>query len=759
MKRLLLCLALSVAPCALAAQTPRAADSLDVRLLRAIKSYHAGQRDEARREFMRLVDLYNERRGSMAAGDQVMVAVALTYLGREEPQVFKDALTVYDRAIAADPSNLDARVKLAELFLDRFQAGDAETTLKEVFERDANYVPALVLEARRRDFASEPGADSVLEKALEKEPNNVAGRVLRARFLADVEDWAGAKREVERALRTTPEDAGALATATALAVATGDSAAMNTHLRKYRALFPKEAGAHVAVAEQLGRVRQYAKAAAWARMGAEIDSINWQAHSVAGMNLLRLGQIAEGRKSLETSFKGDPYNVWSKNTLDLLDTFRAYDEIDRGKFRFMIEKAESPIMSLYLGELADRAYDTFATRYGFTPTGPVRIEVYRSHADFSVRTVGLAGLGALGVSFGNTVAFDSPAAKDAGVFNWASTAWHELAHTFTLGATDMRIPRWLSEGLSVFEERRGRKGWGQNVSPGFLQAYMEGKLTPPSKLNDGFVRPTFPQQVIFSYYMASLVCELIVRDFGGERSLTDMMQGYRRGLNTEQVFQQVLKTDLESFDKRFDSYMRLRFGQAMTAVRNGAYTRIVTSGRNALRSGDTVAAIATLERARASFPEYGGADGAYPLLVSALTPRDKKRATEVLSQMVALGDVPYEAHILHANLQLEQGDTTAAANALESAIYMNPFEIVAHQLLAGLYTRIGDKQKTIRERRAVVALSPVDKAEAYYQLAIAYREAGALMDARKSVVRALEDAPHFERAQELLLQLHDARRP
>ena len=734
-------------------------DTLGKRFERALSQYHLGQRDEAKREFGALVEIYNARRGRLSASDQVAVALALSYLGKDEPQAFKDALTVYDRAIEADPTNLDARVKLGELWLDKFDSGEAKKTLAEIFARDADYVPALVLEARRRDFDNEPGADSVLSKALEKLPENVPARVLRARFMADVEEFAGARREIDRALRAGPTDATALSTGMALAVAMGDSSAQATYQRRYRELYPKEAGAYVAVAEQLSRVRQYEAAANWAREGTKIDSTNWQAHSTLGLNLLRLGQIEEGRKSLEKAFAGDPYNVWVKNTLDLLDTFGDYNVVTHGQFRFMIEKSESDIISLYLGELADRAFETFSKRYGFTPSKPVRFEVYRSHADFSVRTVGLAGLGALGVSFGNTVAFDSPAAKDAGMFNWASTAWHELAHTFTLGATEMRIPRWLSEGLSVYEERRGRKGWGQNVSPAWLQAYTEGKLVPPSRLNDGFVRPAFPQQVIFSYYEASLVCELIARDFG-ETALMEILKAYREGLDTDQAFRRALKIDMAAFDKRFDAYVKLRFGAAMSALKDRSYLREVAAAKNLLRGGDTAAAIEPLEKARSLFPDYGGADGAYPLLVRALiTKGDRKQAAEALAKLVSLSDQAYETHLLLADLLLERADTAGAATALESAIFMNPYDVEHHGKLASLYTRLGDKQKAIRERRAVVALSPVDKAEAYYQLALAYRDAGSTLEARRSIVRALEDAPHFERAQELLIQLHEGKKP
>src|SRR6476469_8586403 len=252
-----------------------------------------------------------------------------------------------------------------------------------------------------------------------------------------------------------------------------------------------------------------------------------------GNNQLRLGQIAEGRASLEASFKGDPYSVWVKNTLDLLDTYKNYDLIPSQHFQFMIEKDESPILSIYLKDLAEQAYATFSKKYAYVPPPPIRVEMYRSHADFSVRTVGLAGLGALGVSFGTTLAFDSPAAKDAGAFNWGSTVWHELAHTFTLGASDHRVPRWLSEGLSVLEEHHVRQGWGFTPSAGFLIAFRDRKLVPVSRMNDGFMRPAYPEQVQFSYYQASLVCELIAKDYG-EKAILDMMNAYKAGQTTDE---------------------------------------------------------------------------------------------------------------------------------------------------------------------------------------------------------------------------------
>jgi tetratricopeptide (TPR) repeat protein len=498
------------------------------------------------------------------------------------------------------------------------------------------------------------------------------------------------------------------------------------------------------------------------------------------MNELRLGQIAEGKKSLETSFGGDPYNVWVKNTLDLLDTYKNYDLTSSDHFQFMIEKDESPILSVYLKDLAERAYATFAKKYGYTPPPPIRIEVYRSHADFSVRTVGLAGLGALGVSFGTTLAFDSPAAKDAGPFNWGSTFWHELAHTFTLGTTDNRIPRWFSEGLSVYEEHHAFKaGWGFGVTPTFLAAFKAGRLVPVSRMNDGFMHPAYPEQVGYSYYQASLVCELIARDYG-EPALLKMLQGYKDGLTTDQVFQRVLNIDVKAYDKKFDDYLRTRFAAILPSItkesprvsREMSVAGAEQAAKNTpndfgvqLVAGETLIehneidkAIPILEHASTLFPEYGGEDSPYALLAAAYAKKnDDRREADALTKLTALTETNAKALTRLSEVLEKFGDAKGAAEALDRAMFINPFDAATHQRLAELARTAGERQLAVRERAAIVALGPVDKADALYQLAQAQHEAGDDVHARTSVLRALEEAPNYEKAQTLLLTLYDAR--
>lgn len=751
----------------------QASDSLTALVNIGVLWVNRGDRDGARRIFDHFIDVYNGRRAELTSDDLAAVALACRYLGDDNPQLFKDALKAYDAAIALNPANLGARTALGELFAAKYNGADAKSTLDAVLEINPRHPRALVAAAARADADNAPGVDSLIARALAVDPEYVPARLMRARSLLDLERYDDAQREVERALRVNPASREAVAVAAAIAFVKGNTREYDRQRDRARALNATDGAFYATVSEAAARVRRYAVAADFARQGIEADPRYWPAYSRLGLNLLRRGDIAGGKRMLDTAFAGDPYDVRVKNTLDLLDTFGNYDTTGTAHATVMIEREESPLLSVYVGALVDSAFTVFSRRYQYVPPERLRIEVYRSHADFSVRTVGLAGLAASGVSFGTTLAFDSPAAADIGAFNWGSTVWHEVAHTFTLGLTDNRVPRWLSEGLSVFEEHRARAGWGMNPSLGWLEAYRQGRMVPPSRMNDGFMRPAYPQQVPYSYLQAALVCEFIAEQWG-EPALVRMLREYRSGRTTEQVFGSVLGTDLRSFDERFDARVRQAFGVTLVALAEPVpdgierltpdeLVTVSRAKRESLRvqfatgvllarAGRTEDAIAALERARVLFPASGDTDGPLPLLAQLYEQRgDLAKAVDARRTQVTHNESDLEGHVDLVRLALAAHDTTTAIDALDRTMFINPMDLDRHKLLASLAAARGQWALAVRERRALVAMAPVDLAGAWYDLAWAQYRGGDAPAAKRAVLRALEEAPNYRAAQELLL--------
>ena len=757
----------------------RAPDSLTAHVNVAVLQFERGAVDSAMKAFDRFIDVYNTRRGRLTASELEAVAIACRYLGRDNWQLYKDALRAFDEAIAADSTDLDRRVRLAELFLEKYNASDALTTLTEVLAVNPRHARANVAMAQVRLFDELGSPTPFVQKALDVNPALPEARALAAILLIDVERYAEAAAEARRGLAadsTAPDAMIALAGAQYLQ---HDTAGFNATMAAIHARQPKSAEAEAALSNVAARSRLYGEAVRFAQAGADRDPKNARALSYLGINALRTGEIQRGRAALDQSFKLDPFDPWSKNTLDLLDTFKDYVEVRTPRFIVMIEKKDAELLEPYVEVLAEQAYDSLAARYGHKPEPPIRIEIYRSHDDFSVRTVGLGGLGALGVSFGRVVAMDSPAARTVGEFNWGSTLWHELGHVFTLGATDGRVPRWLSEGLSVYEERRARASWGEDPSPLFFATYAAGQLPKVSRLNDGFMRPAFPAQVPLSYYLASLVGEMIESE-RGIAAIRGMLDGYRRGLTTDQVFRQVLKVEPAAFDESFDKWVRARFAKRFDVVRpalpmtaggrrveggdaipiTGPFLETLDRGRELLNEGKVDEAIAELKKAKEMFPEYAQADGPYALLAAAyMRKNDKQSAVAELRAMTAINEEAFAENIAAADAMFELGDRAGAFTGYDRAVWINPFDRSAHLKLAELSALMGERRTAIRERRALLALDPTDRVEALYQLALAYADAGDMVAARREVLRALEQAPNYSKAQDLLLRIRSSRPP
>ena len=714
---------------------------------------------------------------SLSARDLFAIASATRHLGRSDPQLFKDAVRLFDQARQKDPSYLDAGIALGELLLEKYNNREASAVFKEVLEINVKHPRALLGLARSQHFDYSSEAVTTALQALFINPNLVPARVFMARLFIELEQYADARHEAGLALQVNPTSLPALTMLGAIDHLERNPAEFTAIEEKVMNLNPRYAEFFTTLADLSAQNRLYRDAANFARRAVEVDAQSWRGYGLLGMNQLRLGQIEAGRTNLERSFAGDPFNVWIKNTLQLADTFKDYVQTERGRFRVVLHDREDALLGEYIHDLAAQAYQHLNTRYRHEPGELIRIELYPDHADFSVRSVGLAGVGLLGVCFGPVVAMDSPAARERGAFNWGSTLWHELAHVFHLSMTANRVPRWFSEGLAVYEERIARPGWGGDVTPDFLLAYLEGRLLPVSQLNNGFVRPTYPKQVIHSYFQASLVFEFIEQRWGFD-VIRASLNAYRDSKNPDSVLLQQLQLDSDALDDAFDDYLQTRYATALKALSKDIepgqqaepatpssqvtvetalpdkYFDQLKLGQLLYEQGNLKLAELFLQKAQQLFPEYAGDDSSYWLLASLYLQQERYPLAEAqLEQLIAINAEHYPAQLELAKLRARRGDKAAAAEALDGAVYIYPYDPALYQDLASYQAALDNWERVARARRALLALDPVDKAEAHYQLAYAYERTGDRSSAREQILYALEIAPNFYRAQELLLSL------
>ena len=718
-----------------------------------------------------LVTTVAARGGTRTASEFHAMAKAARLLGRINPQRYKDALRWYDRALAIEPTRLDVRVDLGEMFLEKFNFADARATLQQVIAVNPRHPRALAALVRLTSLDAQGPTRDPLPQLLIVNPRSADGHALAARRLIDAEQYEMAVAEARSGLvvdSTAPGPWVAIAAARWLAHDTlGHRAALgHAHLR-----LPGSAYAEVELAEVSARNRLYADAVRFARDGVARDARDARAQALLGINLLRIGQPVAARETLERAFALDPYDVWVKNTLDLLDAYAKARTVATQHFDLVLESGDADVMSLYAAPLAEQAYTALTTRYGFTPSERVRIEFFRSHADFSVRAVGLAGLGALGVAFGNVLAIDEPPARSRGDFNWGSVLWHEFAHTITLGATDNRVPRWVSEGLSVYEERRARPEWGGGVTPSLIAAYGAGRLQPVSRLNDGFVHPRYAQEVILSYALSAYVFEMLEQR-KGITGIRGLLAGYRSGGRTPQLMEQVYGLPSVALDSAFDGWFRTKFAREFAAVRGevktGADGEPRTELAGPLREALAAAAahterkewpqvVQSAQRAVTLFPSFVDPGSGYHFLVVAHTALGNKAAAgAALAAITSRNGDAVDENITLADLLEASRDSAGAVTALENAALIDPFDVKVQARLGDMAYARRAWPTAIRAWRAVIALGPTDRADALYRLAQVLAASGDLPAARKEVLRSLDLAPNFEAAQNLLLTIRSS---
>jgi tetratricopeptide (TPR) repeat protein len=747
------------------ADTKSPAEKLQSDLRRAETLARTGEEDRAREIFESLVAYYKNKLPESAA-ELTIVARALVHLER-----FQDANDIYRAAIEADSTYLEAQLEAAELFTEKYNYGDAAQFLDEALQLNPNSARAHLDVALNKRIEGGDEMSAALNRALEINPNLIEALTFRAGLALESGEYGEATPDIDKAFKVNPRSLDAHALRAAM-------------LYLQDRDFQPEVAAAIAINPRYGMVfnvlshyatmtRRTTQAAAFARRAIEVSPGLWSAHLNLGMALLRLGQMDAGRAEVEKAFQGDPFNVWAKNTLDLLDAMKDYRETKHDPFVIKADAKESDVISGYAAELLDEAATKLTAKYHFTPQGPITVELFPNHEDFAVRTLGLPGLGALGVCFGQVIAADSPSARPTGEFNWGSTLWHEYTHVITLQMTDYRIPRWFSEGLSVYEERHARPGWGDDWNPMFLRAFAAGRWLKIADLDSGFQRPRNPEDLPIAYFQASQVCEFIVDRFGFDTILR-MLALYRDKAQTADILKQVLKLSDSEFDQAFKDYIETKTRKLQAALKTESNLAASLTKEDVLKMlavEDTFAlhlraghlfradddlenAVLHFKRAIDLFPYYAGEGNAYEALAEIFEKRgDNAQASEALASLARYDENNLKALKALAQLRLALGDRAGALEAMRLSFYVSPFEYATHTQAGELSLDTKQYAQALAEFQITLALDPPNVAEANYNVANAYYMLGRQAEARRAVLRALEAAPSYEKAQELLLKI------
>jgi Flp pilus assembly protein TadD len=498
---------------------------------------------------------------------------------------------------------------------------------------------------------------------------------------------------------------------------------------------------------------RYEDAVTYYRRAVKADPRLWAAHSALGIDLMRVGKEDEPLAELELSYNNGYRDAATVNSLRLLDSYKNFQTFRDDTTILKLKKTEAALLQPYMQPELHTIIATYEKKYRMKLPAPVQVEVYPDHEDFAVRTMGMPGLGALGVTFGEVVAMDSPSGRKPGDFNWGATLWHEMSHVYILTATNHRVPRWFTEGLAVHEEGERSPEWSDRVTPEVLVAIREKKLLPLAALDRGFVYPEYPSQVAVSYFQAGSICDFVKAKWGEEK-LLEMVHSYAKSQTTVQVVQQDLGLASEEFDKQYLAWIDKRYGAEAAHFDEWREKLKALAAASQQKQYDKV--LAQGPAVLAIYPEYVGDANVYELMADAdKAKNDAKAEAAALTAYEHEGGQDPAVLKRLATLEESAGRQAEAAATLARLNYIYPVkDEELHRRLGDLLYAQKQYDGAIREYVAVVASSPIDKAGAEFHLAQAYLAAGQKDKAQESVLAALEAAPGYRPAQKMLLELN-----
>jgi tetratricopeptide (TPR) repeat protein len=643
-----------------------------------------------------------------------------------------------------------------------------------------------------------------LDAALYINPNHVPSLILLAEHQIDCEEYAGAGELLDRAIAVNPWHPEVWAYRAVLARlgrvegvppsnrgqarpelaerdARDTSEAVKSHREKALKFWPTNPMVDYLIGRKLSQKYRFAEGAAFQRQALKYDPNYLPAKIQLAQDLLRLGDEQEGWKLAEEVHTSDAYNIEAYNLSNLHDHLSKFAALAADGFIVRMDKHEADVYGDMVIDLLQEARARLSEKYSAQLDKPVVVELFGDQQDFAVRTFGMpGGEGFLGVCFGNVITANSPKAQRP--TNWKALLWHEFCHVVTLNLTHNKMPRWLSEGISVYEELQRDPTWGQQMNPEYRGMILGGKLTPIGGLSAAFLSPPTPNHLQFAYYESSLVVEFLIERYGLESIkaiLADLAEG-------EDINAAISKhaAPIKDIEKQFETFARKRaenlapqvdFEQPEKGLIDPSdhvalaewlkehpnnYWALTQYAKALLANRQWAKAKEPLEKLITLYPQYAGEDNAYRMLAEAhrqLGETEQER--DVLGKLAMISSDAADAYGRLVEIAMEKEDWRQVIRYGEKSMAVNPMSAQLHWQLGRAGEELGRDELAIESYRRLLLLDPADPADVNYRLGrllLAKDPAGA----KRHVLLALAEAPRFRQAHRLLLKIiNDTREP
>lgn len=687
---------------------------------------------------------------------------------------------VYGVVQKAEPKLREVYLARGELALEKHDFQVAARAYEEGLKQLPNDPDLLAGKAKSYASGDVKVAAEALKAALEANPRHVPSLLLLVDQRIDAEDYAEAAKMLDDILKINPVEPDAWAYHAVIAHLRNDPAGEKAARDKALSSWAQNPRVDFLIGQKLAAKYRFAEAAAYQRRARAFDSTYLPAAAELAQCLLRLGEEAEGWALAQNVHERDDYDVEAFNLVTLRESMAKYASMVSDDFVLRMSTQEVAVYGPRVLDLLRRARKTLTEKYGAELANPTYVEVFADQKDFAVRTFGLPDIpGFLGVCFGRVVTANSPATSGHPT-NWESVLWHEFCHVVTLQLTKNKMPRWLSEGISVYEERQANPSWGMRLNPSYKAMIDKGELTPVGKLSGAFLSPKTPNHLQFAYLESAMVVEFIVDRFG-IAALRGVLNDLRNGVEINAALAKNT-LPLEQLEKDFEKYAKAQAEQLAPRLdwekpdpdllRDGHAADLAEWEKShpdnywLLRSRGARAAVdqrwpearKALERVVELYPQQKGADTSYRTLVSTLRSMGDSAAERAMLQRWAeVDDEAPDAYLRLMELAAGDKDWPTVQQNVERYLGVNPLVAPPYRYLAEASAATNDDSSAMVAWRTLLQLDTPDPAEAHFKLAQVLHKRGEDLEAKRHTLLALEETPRYRDALRLLLEVKDAK--